>query len=162
MREQAVYEAGPYTTSPRPGFVDGPDGPAALPLLHRQAVTELLALFPQHHQVGRRLRVLHERLEDPAAFRKWHRDLEGHWHSMIDRLVRVRNAVTHGGPAANGAIESVTHFSGCLAAWEVEILLEAALTGDDLPVAHQSFLTKQSDLLDACLKAQHPGDHLYL
>ncbi|WP_157594870.1 hypothetical protein [Streptosporangium amethystogenes] len=141
---------------------DGLDRVELVPNSTRQAVTELLALFPHHHQAGRRLSSLHQRLDDPVAFRKWHRELEDQWECLINRLVRVRNAVTHGGPAANSAIESVAHFSDCLAAWEIETLLEAALTGDDLPAAHKKFLTEQSNLLDAWMKAQHPGDHLYL
>ncbi|WP_433249008.1 hypothetical protein ACQPYK_01570 [Streptosporangium sp. CA-135522] len=141
---------------------DGLDRVELVPNSTRQAVTELLALFPHHHQTSRRLSSLHQRLDDPAAFHKWHRELEAQWERLIDRLVRVRNAVTHGGPAANSAIESVAHFSGCLAAWEIETLLEAALTGDGLPAAHQKFLAKQSNLLDTWMKAQHPGDHLYL
>lgn len=64
---------------------DGLDWVELMPNSTRQAITELLAVFPQHHQVGRRLRILHQRLDDPAAFRSWHRDLEHQWQSLIDK-----------------------------------------------------------------------------
>ncbi|GAA2697395.1 hypothetical protein GCM10010412_092190 [Nonomuraea recticatena] len=141
---------------------DGLDRVDLVPNSTRTAVEELQALYPRHHQVGRRLRTLHNRLDKPAAFDQWLTELKNQWLSLVDRLVRIRNAITHGGPATPGAVDSIALFSSYLAAWEVEIVLEAALTGDDLVAAHNTFQTQKSDFLEACKTAQRPGDHLYI
>jgi len=128
----------------------------------RQALHELKDLYPTHHQLGRRLRTLDKRLSNTAAFNTWLTQLVDQWDRQLDRLFRIRNAVTHGGPATAGAVGSIALFSSYLAMWEVEIFLESALTGTDLVTAHNDFHTKNTTLLDKLRTAALPGDHLHM
>ncbi|WP_433379398.1 hypothetical protein [Streptosporangium sp. CA-115845] len=133
-----------------------------LPNSTQQALHDLKDLYPSHHQLGRRLRTLDKRLSNSASFATWLTQLGNEWEHQLDRLLRIRNAVTHGGPATTDAVNSIDLFSSYLAMWEVEIFLESALAGTDLVTAHDDFHTKNTSRLDVLRTAAQPGDHLHM
>ncbi|MFD8564326.1 hypothetical protein ACFV1N_44255 [Streptosporangium canum] len=127
----------------------------------RAALTELLEIYPDHHYVRRRLRALASRLDNRDAFKKWRAQLDTQWIHLIDRLERLRNAITHGGPATADAVQSIAFFSSQLSAWEVQLALESALQGTCLQKAHRDFCKDHSDLLDKMNNAPKPGDVIH-
>ncbi|MGP3920552.1 hypothetical protein [Nonomuraea sp. 10N515B] len=127
----------------------------------RTALTELLDIYPEHHHTQRRLRTLASRLGNHDAFNKWRASLDTRWTHLLDRLVRTRNAITHGGPATAGAVRSIALFASQLSAWEVQLALEAALKNISHEAAHQDFFKTDNDLLGKIHRAPTPGDVLH-
>lgn len=126
-----------------------------------QALEDLIEILPRNHQARRRLRELRTRLNDANAFKGWIRQLDDQWRRLLDRLERVRDAITHGGPATEGAVTSILHFGSLLAVWEVQITMEAALAGQKLSSAHQEFNSIKTNLLNDLRNAPKPS-HLLL
>ncbi|MFI6387045.1 hypothetical protein [Nonomuraea sp. NPDC050540] len=110
-------------------------------------MTELLDIYPEHHHTQRRLRTLASRLDNHDAFNKWRASLDTHWTHLLDRLVRTRNAITHGGPATTGAVRSIALFASQLSDWEVKLALEAALQNISHETAHRDFFKISNDIL---------------
>ncbi|PZG14852.1 hypothetical protein [Nonomuraea aridisoli] len=127
----------------------------------RTALTELLDIYPEHHHTRRRLRTLASRLSNHDAFNKWRASLDTRWTHLLDRLVRTRNAITHGGPGTADAVRSVALFASQLSAWEVQLALEAALKNISHEAAHQEFSEADNDLLGKIHRAPTPGDVLH-
>ncbi|MFI9847570.1 hypothetical protein ACIHFD_61885 [Nonomuraea sp. NPDC051941] len=124
----------------------------------RSALTELLDIYPEHHHTRRCLRTLASRLGNHDAFNKWRASLDTRWTHLLDRLVRTRNAITHGGPATADAVRSIALFASQLSAWEVQLALEAALKNISHEAAHQEFFKTDNDLLGKIQRAPTPGD----
>ncbi|MEU4234403.1 hypothetical protein AB0F17_59860 [Nonomuraea sp. NPDC026600] len=127
----------------------------------RTALTELLDIYPEHHHTRRRLRTLASRMDNHDAFNKWRAQLDTRWTHLLDRLVRTRNAITHGGPATAGTVRSIALFASQLSAWEVQLALEAALQNISHESAHQNFFKTDNDLLGKIRSAPKPGDVIH-
>jgi hypothetical protein len=72
------------------------------------------------------------------------------WSFLKERLIRLRNALTHGGPFIQASAESVVDFSAAISAWAVSFTIEAALTGrsvKDVHDHHQAGIKKRMDKL---------------
>jgi hypothetical protein len=125
------------------------------------ALTELLDIYPEHHHTRRRLLTLASRLDNHDAFKKWRASLDTRWILLLDRLVRTRNAITHGGPATADTIRSIALFASQLSAWEVQLALESALQSHSHKAAHQKFSKAGNDLLGKISSAVRPGDVIH-
>ncbi|WP_327591398.1 hypothetical protein OHA25_60725 (plasmid) [Nonomuraea sp. NBC_00507] len=125
------------------------------------ALTELIDIYPPHHQMARRLRTLAKRLDNRDAFEKWRAQLETRWTRLADRMARTRDAITHGGPATAEVVGSIVAFSRQVGAWEVQIALESALAGTDLIPEHIRFRDDSTTLLERIRQAAKPGDVIH-
>ncbi|WP_066369465.1 hypothetical protein [Herbidospora mongoliensis] len=127
----------------------------------RKALAELTDLYPDRHHVRRRLRTLNKRLTSPHAFQTWRSQLEFQWICLADRLARIRDSITHGGPVTADGVDSVLSFSSLTSAWELRLSLESALKGTHLKTAHADFRDEHDVLLDKMSSASCPGDVIH-
>ncbi|MEO3862108.1 hypothetical protein [Acrocarpospora sp. B8E8] len=132
-----------------------------IPGTTRAALTELIDIYPERHHVRRRLRALSTRLDNPEAFKRWRAHLDHQWTCLTDRLERIRDSITHGGPATPDAVQSIVFLSSRLSAWEIQLALESALTNVGLEPAHTDFCKEHSDLLDKMCHVVKPGDVIH-
>jgi hypothetical protein len=61
------------------------------------ALPELTRRFHQHDRFGRRVRSTADGFS-LTALREWNAVLAKDWRLVLDRLIRIRNALAHGGP----------------------------------------------------------------
>jgi hypothetical protein len=101
------------------------------------ALPQLVRLFPPHDARGRRIHSVANRFTLPRLL-EWHRELEKEWRLTLDRLVRVRNALAHGGPIQDDSAITVHGFAQQLAAWSLSVALEGLLEGAGVLAAHES------------------------
>lgn len=108
--------------------------------LHLDRALEILpglrAIYPVHTRIGRRLDTLSARLATPATVEAWCDELEVNWTSQVNRLRRLRNALTHGGPASAGAVETVGAFGHNIARAALRVTLTGLVDGRGPVLAH--------------------------
>jgi hypothetical protein len=97
----------------------------------------LLAIHPHYTFYGRQVALLHRRVRSVAALETWAQALQRDFARRLQRLRRVRNAVTHGGPTTTGVIQSAVQFSGVLADWALERSVRAVLAGEEQRRFHE-------------------------
>jgi len=115
------------------------------------ALPELARLFSSHDDLGRRVQDAVGRYT-VSALPAWRDDLEREWHLTLDRLVRVRNALAHGGPIVDDTVATVHGFAEQLAGWSLALALEGLLKGQDVAAsnaAHQHDFNKWNDGLSS-------------
>jgi hypothetical protein len=100
-------------------------------------VTEMLAFTPPHSPLGRDLRTIQRRTANAKALQDWAKEMEYQWSASVHRLERVRNAVAHGGPFTDRAIQLVHPLSQRLSVWSLWEAVEAVIDGNPLPQAFQ-------------------------
>ncbi|MBM0201950.1 hypothetical protein JNW90_01615 [Micromonospora sp. STR1s_5] len=100
-------------------------------------VSEMLSFTPQRSPLGRDLRTIQQRTASAAALQRWATELETQWNSSVHRLERVRNAVAHGGPFTDRAIQLVHPLSQKLSVWSLWESVEAVIDGRPLLEAFQ-------------------------
>ncbi|WP_327034886.1 hypothetical protein [Micromonospora ureilytica] len=101
-----------------------------------EVLPDLQAIHPFHTRIGRRLSSLSARLATPATLEDWCRELEVDWSSQVNRLRRLRNALTHGGPASAGAVDTVGAFGRETARTALRATLTSLVDGRGPAAAH--------------------------
>ena len=99
------------------------------------ALPELTRRFYQHDKFGRHLRSTADRF-NVAALREWDVDLAKDWRLLLDRLIRIRNALAHGGPIDDDAVASVRPFAEHLAAVSLSATLDGLLEEKSVVETH--------------------------
>jgi hypothetical protein len=107
--------------------------------LHRlaAALREMDNLLARHTYYGRQLVLLHQRLSSIDSLVAWVQALEAEFGHQLRRLRRVRNALTHGGPATSAVVQSVQQFSTPLTRRALDASISAILAGEDVQSAHE-------------------------
>jgi hypothetical protein len=96
---------------------------------------KLAQLFPPSDDLGRRVQDAVRRYT-LQELPRWCNDLERDWQLVRDRVVRVRNALAHGGPLIDDTVVTVHEFIEQLAQWSLEVALEGLLGGQDIATAN--------------------------
>lgn len=89
----------------------------------------LVTEVPTYNMSGRRLRHVAEDIASPAAVAAFVDAETAREHRLLRRAHRVRNSLTHGGPANNSIIESASIFITSKAQHITDITLRALLDG---------------------------------
>ncbi|MFI7611423.1 hypothetical protein ACIBP6_09415 [Nonomuraea terrae] len=132
-----------------------------VPRTTKAALHALIAVYPERHLMGRRLRSQVKSASPKPAIEQWRSKLAKRWEILIRRTHRARNAVTHGGPVTVAAAESITEFSGLLASWEIQLALRSALTGSELANEYAAFRELRVKELATLVAAPNPEDLLH-
>ncbi len=125
--------------------MDAGEALAALPVLTR--------IFPDHHRIGRELSTIATRLSTPASLVQWCVDLDAEWKERRGRLQRVRNALSHGGPASSAVVSTVATFGRSLAAWALSATLEGILDGTGVASSHQAVQSREDGWRNGIMSA---------
>lgn len=88
--------------------------------------------LPIHHPAARLVRTVAARTATPADLEEWVAELVARFERLINRLVRCRNSLTHGGPFRNTTAESVQLFARNQAKRNVHIALWTVASGNPL------------------------------
>jgi hypothetical protein len=96
---------------------------------------KLAGLFPQHDRLGRRVRGAADQF-NLTELRGWYVDLTNDWELVLERLIRVRNALAHGGPIEDDTVATVRAFVEHLAGWSLSVALDGLLGGSSVLDAH--------------------------
>jgi hypothetical protein len=99
----------------------------------------LAAIFPVHDDLGRRIHTLADRLSSTQKLDAWCQELDSRWTLALNRLVRARNALEHGGPLTVGAAETVHRLARRLAGQALSLTLEGLFDGRGVETAHDDF-----------------------
>ena len=108
------------------------------------ALPELAALFPVHTQLGRQLRTLDSHLISFTSLNSWCDALVREWERLDQRLQRLRNAISHGGPFQDDGVASASRLGQRLAAWSLSLALEGILEGKTAAAAHDERLQREN------------------
>jgi len=108
------------------------------------ALPELAALFPVHTQLGRQLRTLDTRLISLTSLNAWCEELADEWERLDQRLRRLRNAISHGGPFQDDGVASASLLGKRLAAWSLSLALEGILEGKTIEAAHDEHVRREA------------------
>lgn len=83
-------------------------------IMNRKAALDLIpylvARIPTYHHATRRLREVERRTQDVARLRDWVDELTAEYKIKVDRAARLRNGLTHGGPASLEAARTIHVF----------------------------------------------------
>ena len=107
------------------------------------ALPELAALFPVHTQLGRQLRTLDTHLISLTSLNAWCAELTDEWKRLDQRLQRLRNAISHGGPFQDEGVASTSRLGQRLAAWSLSLALEGILEGKTIATAHDEHVQRE-------------------
>jgi hypothetical protein len=80
-------------------------------------LAEMLGFTPQRTPLARDLRTIQRRTANARALEEWAKEADCQWSASVHRLERVRNAIAHGGPFTDRAIELVHPLSQRLSVW---------------------------------------------
>jgi len=108
------------------------------------ALPELVAMFPVHTQLGRRLRTLATHLQSTTSLNGWCNVLIAEWNRLDQRLQRLRNALAHGGPFRDEGIASTYRFGQNLAANSLLVVLEGLLEGKTIASVHAEHVQREA------------------
>jgi hypothetical protein len=75
-----------------------------------QILTELTGILPDHNTNARQLRHLAHRAQDVVQLRQWLADLNAEFVVKLNRVVRFRNGLTHGGTAEEDVARTIRNF----------------------------------------------------
>lgn len=125
------------------------------------ALPELVAMFPVHTQLGRRLQTLHTNLASVANLNAWCDGLVNEWGRLYQRLQRLRNALAHGGPFQDEGIASTYRFGQGLAANSLSVALEGLLEGKPIETAHAEHVQRERAWLEHRRTATTVPDALF-
>lgn len=75
------------------------------------AIPKLAVDLPEHHLSSRRIRTVAARIRDTAAITQWVNEVVHEYAHFVERLLRCRNSLVHGGPVNLEVIASVQPFS---------------------------------------------------
>lgn len=117
---------------------------AALPSILKSVFTRCLSCrnVSVHTQLGRQLRTLDTHLVSPTSFSGWCAELTDEWKRLDQRLQRLRNAISHGGPFHDEGVASTSRFGQRLAAQSLSLALEGILEGKTIATAHDEHLQR--------------------
>ena len=118
------------------------------------ALPRLAHVFPPHDDLGRRAQGAVARFALPALV-SWRDDLVSEWNLTRDRLIRVRNALAHGGPIEDEMADSVHAFARQLAGWSLSVGLEGLLQGQGIAQAHRTRQQRADDWNDGLSSASN-------
>jgi hypothetical protein len=102
----------------------------------------IIGFTPPNQTLGRDLRTIRQRTSNTQAITKWCAELERQWGESLHRLERVRNAIAHGGPFTERAVQLMQPFSQRLAVWALSESVEGFLDGKTVVKTHED-LTDQ-------------------
>jgi hypothetical protein len=86
------------------------------------------------------------------------KEMEYQWSASVYRLERVRNAVAHGGPFTDRAIQLVHPLSQRLSVWALWEAVEAVIDGNPLPQAFQQTSSRWSTWRSSLANANSIAD----
>lgn len=112
-------------------------------LIHRDvavaAIPELAADLPGHHLPSRKIRTIAGRIHDPAAIEEWVNQIVDEYKQSIERMIRCRNSLAHGGPVNLEVLASVRPFANWQARLTTAMGLQGILMGSvSVKVGHDS------------------------
>ena len=119
--------------------IPGPPGSGWARIDYGAALDELdtlLTIHPAYTYAGRQLASVHNRIASMDSLTSWMRRLEDEFDLRLNRLVRVRNALTHGGPTTAAIVQSAQRFSAPLSLRALNTTLQAILAGEDPAAYH--------------------------
>jgi hypothetical protein len=125
------------------------------------ALPELADMFPVRTRLGRRLRTINKQLASPASVIAWRDELDAEWTRFTNRLQRLRNALSHGGPVHDEGVASTHEFGKRLASWSLSVSLGGLLQGTDLPVAHSEHAQHAAIWWDNCRTASTGSEAVF-
>lgn len=96
---------------------------------------KLAQLFPPSDDLGRRVQDAVKRYT-LQELPNWRDELEQDWEFTRARVVRVRNALAHGGPLMDDTVGTVHKFIEQLAEWSLEVVLEGLLNGKNVKISN--------------------------
>jgi hypothetical protein len=108
-----------------------------------EALPELAALFPVHTQLGRQLRTLDTHLSSLTRLNAWCEELADEWKRLDQRLQRLRNAISHGGPFQDEGVASTSRLGKRLAAWSLSLALEGILEDKTIATTHDEHVQRE-------------------
>ena len=108
------------------------------------ALPELAALFPVHTRLGRQLRTLDTHLSSLTSLNAWCEELTDEWTRLDQRLQRLRNAISHGGPFQDEGVASTSRLGQRLAALSLSLALEGILEGKTIAAAHDEHVQREA------------------
>jgi len=82
--------------------------------------------------VSERLRRLADRVRSPGTAAAWLQELLERFDRLEGRRRRTRNALVHGGPLAQGTVDTIVEFSESLAVNALAASIEGRLAGRDI------------------------------
>jgi hypothetical protein len=101
---------------------------AALPALAQEV--------PSHHKSARRLRTAAAHLSSPTAISAWVDDLFDEFNRLVERLLRCRNSLAHGGPFDLEVAGTVREFANSGAKFTTSLGLWAVVQGENVKARH--------------------------
>jgi hypothetical protein len=123
---------------------------------------DLVTMFPRHSSIGRNLQYVTKHLESVQALTAWRDELGKKWHLLQQRLMRVRNSVTHGGPNRDSSADALINYAQRLAAWTIALSLESILEGQEMIATHNNHMRRDDDWYYAIPSAPNVSDALNL
>lgn len=95
-------------------------------------IDEIIEFTPSNLPIGRDLRTIRQKTANSAALQNWCSDLEKLWKIGLERLERLRNSISHGGPFTEHVVQLVHPFSQRLSVWTLTTAIEGYLEGKAL------------------------------
>jgi hypothetical protein len=123
---------------------------------------DLATMFPKHSSIGRNIQYISRHLESVQALTAWRDDLGKKWRLLQQRLLRVRNAISHGGPDRDSSADTVINYAQRLAAWTIALSLEGTLDGQGVTTTHNNHMQRNDGWYNAMPLASNVADALDL
>jgi hypothetical protein len=95
-------------------------------------IDEIIEFIPSNLPIGRDLRTIKQKTANAAAIQNWCSGLEKLWKAGLERLERLRNSISHGGPFTEQVVQLVHPFSQRLSSWALTVSIEGYLEGKTL------------------------------
>jgi hypothetical protein len=127
-----------------------------------RAIDDVSAIVSGNTLDGRDIRGLTKHWSSSENLMSRFAKYEDEWSSLYERLIRFRNALTHGGPITHASADSVVEFSASLSAWTVSLTIEAALTGRSVKQAHDDHAARIGKRIDKLRTAPTVIDALFI
>ncbi|MEU5001562.1 hypothetical protein [Streptomyces sp. NPDC021622] len=122
---------------------------------------QLAAEFTSGDITGYRVNALARQFSTHYQLGEYRRVLNGRWCRALNRLERVRNAITHGGPVTEQVLASVSPFSRKLAGRVLGYSLGAIFEGRDIPQAMNEVHTRGIAWEKEALTASSASEFLF-
>lgn len=84
------------------------------------------------------------RLISLTSLNAWCDELADEWERLDQRLQRLRNAISHGGPFQDDGVASANLLGKRLAAWSLSLALEGILEGKTIKAAHDEHVRREA------------------